>query len=381
MKSLRWMFAALLFVAFLAPGCSKDSSTPTQPQATTAVTLNGLVLRQGTTTPIAGAKVSVGSDTATTNATGQFQLTVAAGSYNVTAVAAKYTNYSGRVVIASTVTTANDSIYMQFMPWDFVGNTIAIPGPTGWEYAVGLNNTIYFATPNNTGSAQHFVAYDLASNTYAEKSLTGNDLCACGYNSDLVAASNKLFHFANDGTVYTPATNLWAPASYPSTNKRGETGVAVYGDDIYYIGGRGPLNTCQVYNVSTNAWRSIANYPVPTDWSAAVSYNGQIYVLGGTSSLNKMSRYTPGTNSWQALPDIPFTNLSTRPRAVTYDNKIFFLSRTEVYVYDLTTGSWSPSVLATPGISGAIPVLAGSSMYLVGYSGIKSGYAIVKYNP
>jgi hypothetical protein len=380
MKSPRWMFAALLCSALLAPGCSKDSSTPTQPQGTTSVTLNGLVMRLGTSTPVAGAQVTVGGTVTATNANGKFQMSVAAGSYNVGVVATKYSDYSGRITITGAAPTANDSIYLKSVPWEIVGNTIAIPGPTGWEYATGLNNTIYFGTPNNSSFSQHFIAYDLATNTYLEKSLTGKDLCACGYNSDLVAASNKLFHFANNGSIYTPATNAWTAANYPVANHRGETGVAVYGDDIYYIGGRGPLNTCEAYNVSTNAWRTIANYPYATDWAAAVSYNGQIYVLGGASALNKMFQYAPGTNSWSPMPDIPFANLNSRPRAVVYDSKIFFFSGSDLYVYDLLASSWSLTALGAPGDSG-IPVVAGTSMYVVIYSAAKSGYAIMKYAP
>ena len=380
MKPAGYVVGIFLSIALLVSGCSKDSTTSTEPQGTASATLNGIVLRLGTSTPIAGAAVKVGSMNATTNTAGQFQMAVAAGSYQVTATASKYSDYLGTVTIAPAAQTAHDTIYLKTSPWEFVGNTIAIPGPTGWEFATGLNNTIYFATPNNTSYQQHFIAYDLATNTYVEKNMTGNELCACGYMSDLAASSNKLFYFANGGTMYTPATNSWAAASYPSANRRGEAGVAVYGDNIYYIGGRGPLNTCAVYNVSTNTWKTIANYLYATDWPAAVTYNGILYVLGGASTPNKMSRYAPGTNTWSAMPDIPFANLYTRPRAVVFDNKIFFFSRSDIYVYDLMTNAWSPSPLTTPGITG-IPVLAGSSLYLVGYSSAKSGYAILKYVP
>jgi hypothetical protein len=380
MKIGTMICSVLVGVVVFESGCSKDDSATTQPTITAAANVSGVVLRKGTASPVAGAVVIAGGESDTTKVDGLFHFSLPAGSYQISATADKYVTFSGTITVASSAQALKDTIGLQYIPWTYVGNTIAIPGPTGWEFATGLNNTIYFATPNNTGSQQHFIAYDLSTNTYAEKSLTGNDLCACGYNSDLVTSSNKLFHFANDGTVYTPVTNTWAAANYPSANRRGESGVAVYGDDIYFVGGRGPLNTCQVYNASTNSWRSIANYLYASDWSAAVAYNGKIYVLGGASARNKMSVYTPGSNSWLALPDIPYANISSRPRAVMFDNKIFFFSGRDVYVYDLLTSSWSPEEMSTPDAYG-IPVLAGTSMYLVAYSAAKSGYAILKYTP
>jgi hypothetical protein len=380
MKVTAIAFVGLLCALALLNSCSKDATSPTQPQGSTTAAVSGTVFRQGTTVPVVGAIVTVGSARDTTNSSGKFQLSLLPGSYSINAVAPKYSDFYGSITINSVAPVTYDSIAMRAIPWEFVGNTIAIPGPTGWEFATGMNNTIYFATPNNSGSQQHFIAYDLATNTYLEKSLTGNNVCACGYMSDLAAASNRLFYFANNGDVYTPVTNSWTPVNYPAANKRGEAGVAVFGDDIYYVGGRGPLNTSEVYNVTTNAWRNIANYLYATDWAAAVSYNSLIYVLGGSSALNKMSRYTPATNSWTALADIPFPNLSSRPRAVVFDKKIFFFSGSDIYQYDLVSSSWSASIMSSSGY-GSIPVVVGDTMYLIGYSSTRSGYALAKYTP
>lgn len=348
----------------------------------TTAMVSGTILRHGSTIPVIGATVSVGNISATTNSNGQFQLSLPPGTYQIAASHPNYTNFYGTITITSYDAVTYDTVYLKFIPWETIGIPIAIAGHSGWEYATGLNNSIYFATPNNSGFQQHFIAYDLSSNTYSEKSLTGNNLCACGYMSQLTAGvNNKLYYFANDGAVYDPQTDKWATASYP--NNRGEAGVGVLGDDIYYIGGRGPLNTCQAYNTATNSWRTIANYLYSTDWAAVTAYNNKIYVLGGASTTNKMSVYDPATNNWTALPDIPFTNLNQRPRALTYDNKIYFFSGTDIYVYDLTTVSWNASILSVP-LSlgyGVIPVLANNSMYIIGYSSSSSQYIIAKYTP
>ncbi len=383
MKQATGTGIVLLSAALLWAGCSKEDSAPTQPASGGAgalATVTGTVYRQGTTTKVPGAIVSAGGKVDTADANGKFQLSLSVGAHTISAQAPKYNNFYGPITVPSAAPLTYDSIGMIPIPWDYYGNTIAIPGPTGWEFASGLNNTIYFATPNNTGSQQHFIAYDLPTNTYAEKSLTGNPLCACGYMSNLVASSNKLYYFANDGMVYTPVTNTWSAGNYPAANRRGEAGVAVNGDDIYFVGGRGPLNTCQVYNATTNTWKSIANYPIAISWSAAVSYNGQIYVLGGTETPNKMARFNPVGNTWTTMPEIPFANLDGRPKAVVFDKKIFFFSGVDIYQYDLVAGSWLASVMSSSGF-GSFPVVAGDALYLVGYSSTRSGYAIAKYTP
>jgi len=383
MKQATSTVILLLSVALLWAGCSKEDSAPTQPTSTgtgAPATVTGTVFRQGTTTEVPGAIVSADGKIDTSDADGKFQLSLSPGIHTISAQALKYSSFAGKITVPSGTPVTFDSIAMIPIPWEFYGNTIAIPGPTGWEFATGLNNTIYFATPNNTGSQQHFIAYDLPTNTYAEKSLTGNELCACGYMSNLVASGNKLYYFANAGVAYTPTTNTWSAANYPAANKRGEAGVAVYGDDIYYVGGRGPLNTCAVYNATTNTWKSIANYPVATSWSAAVSYNGQIYVLGGTETPNKMARYNPLGNTWTTMPDIPYSDLNGRPKAVVFDKKIFFFSWNDIYLYDLVAGSWMASTMSASGF-GTFPVVVGDALYLIGYSAARSGYALAKYAP
>ena len=358
-------------------GTATSDSMFTYWRGSTAI-VTGSVFRQGTTNPITGATVTVGNTSVATNSAGAYQLALPTGTYQLSVSAPRYKGYSGPISIASFDTITNSPIYMNYAPWAYIGIVLTTTSSTGWEFATGLNSVIYFATPNNSSSAQHFVAYDLTSNAYREKSLTGNDLCACGYNSRLVSANSKLFYFANSGTSYDSATNQWTGMPYP--NPRGEPGVGVLGNDIYYVGGRGGLNTCQVFNATTYSWRTIPDYLYSTSWSAISSYNGRLYVLGGSGTENKISVYDTSSKAWVALPDIPFTNVSSRPTALTFDNKIFMFSSSAVYVFDPSTSSWDPSVLSSAGF-GSIAVLAGNSMYVIGYSSVKGGYTVAKYDP
>ncbi len=381
-------FAMVLFLfcgsAVWFGGCSKNDSNPagpTGPTGPTGAVVGGEVFRQGTRIPVVGASITIGSHTGGTDSLGRYQIAVSPGSWNVTVDATKYASYSGQVVVTEVDVVTPDTLYLNYSPWQFVGNTIAIPGPTGYEYTAGLGNTLYFGTPDNTGAPQFFIAYNVISNTYAQKNLANNDLCACGYNSFLVAANNRLFYFANSGTMYDPSTDKWDTVSYPLP--RGEAGVGVLGNLIYYIGGRGPLNTCQVYDATTNSWKSFANYPFATFWSAVTSSNGLLYVMGGDGIPTKMNVYDPSSNVWTPLPDLPF-NAGNYPRAMTYNGKIFLFSDpsagSNVYTYDLSTSTWDTTILSSRGY-GTLPVIVGNGMYLVGYNSGKSGYAIAKYSP
>jgi len=377
MKKVILFIVTLSIVTIFFYSCSEDS--PTQSSNPTTSKVTGTIYRNGTTIPVEDAVVTVGDVSATSNSNGQFQLELPTGTYQIIATHSRYKKFSGTITITSLNPTNYNSIFMKYIPFQIVGDTVEVFGGNDWEFAAGLGNKIYFASPNNSSSAQLFIAYDLSTNTYSSKNLNGNPLCACGYMSQLVAASNMLYYFANDGAKYDPQTDQWTSANYPSSNHRGEAGVGVLGTDIYYIGGRGPLNTCQAYSTLTDSWKTIANYPYSTSYSAVVSYNNKVFVLGGSGSNNKMSVYDPGIDMWASLADIPFSNIYGG-EAVVHNNKIFFKSNYDLYIYDLNTSTWDPSNYSIP-TYGHI-VLANNSVYVIGSSSSsKPGFIISKYAP
>jgi hypothetical protein len=369
-----------LFIAILTCqmffGCKEDNSNPA---SSTTSTVTGIIYRSGTAIPVEGATVSVGDISGISNKDGQFQLQLPPGTYQIVATHLKYKSFKGTLTITSLNPTTYNSISMKYIPFQIVGDTVVVSGGNNWSFAAGLGSKIYFASPNNSSSAQIFLAFDLLTNTYSSKNISNNPLCACGYMSQLVTVSNKLYYFANDGAKYDPQTDQWTSVNYPYANHRGEPGIGVLGTDIYVVGGRGPLNTCQVYNTITDSWKTIANYPYSTSYTAVVSHNNKVYVLGGSGSSNKMLMYDPTTDSWSVLADIPFSN-SYGGEAVVFNNKIIYKSNYDIFIYDLTSSTWDTANYYSP--TYGYMVLANNSVYVVGgSSSSKPGFVIFKYVP
>lgn len=104
---------------------------------------------------------------------------------------------------------------------------------------------------------------------------------------------------------YNPSTNSWrARASIPTPR----TGVAVaeLNGEIWVIGGaedtnpggdhsRQATNIVEIYNPSTNAWRTGPAFPENWVVHAATSLNGKVYVSGGW-----IQRYAHPM-AWQSL--------------------------------------------------------------------------------
>jgi N-acetylneuraminic acid mutarotase len=133
--------------------------------------------------------------------------------------------------------------------------------------------------------------------------------------------------------VYDPATNSWSPIA-PMPQGRNHAAAATDGAKLYVFGGRGQgsgdsnvvangFDTVQVYDPTTNAWRSSANpgsglAPLPQargGMGKAVWYGGEFYVIGG-ETLNgsgataagvysRVDVYDPVTNSWRLGTSMP----------------------------------------------------------------------------
>ena len=84
-------------------------------------------------------------------------------------------------------------------------------------------------------------------------------------------------------------------------------GVATQGK-IFVAGGYGrggkQLNSCEVYNISTNEWQFIGSLKIPRSWGSIMCVNGTLYVLGGLQSYTVES-YDPRMNEWIQKTSIP----------------------------------------------------------------------------
>jgi hypothetical protein len=99
---------------------------------------------------------------------------------------------------------------------------------------------------------------------------------------------------------YDPAANTWQQrADAPHSHRSGAS--AVLGGKLYVAAGyRGeggfiPVNTADVYEPATNAWRTIAPLPVGGR-AVGAALQGRFFVVVGGHAY----AYSPSTNSWQA---------------------------------------------------------------------------------
>ena len=98
---------------------------------------------------------------------------------------------------------------------------------------------------------------------------------------------------------------------------------AAMNDRIYVAGGIQMreqrsilLNTCEVYNPSTNEWHRMGNLCVPRHSASMVCFSGHMYVIGGLKNTSKhyttrelsVEMFDSETNEWKEKTTIPVAN-------------------------------------------------------------------------
>lgn len=149
---------------------------------------------------------------------------------------------------------------------------------------------------------------------------------------------------------------------------------AVYGEDIYLIGGYtgdvyswtngSTLNTVEAYNLKTNTWTKKASMPEAGGALTSVSYQNKIYVFGGLNnnirSMKTVQVYDPAANSWLLKKPMPYAINSSS--AVVHNDKIYLVAGRHIdnnsnvsintfWEYDPEQDTWTtqPNLLDTRG--------------------------------
>jgi N-acetylneuraminic acid mutarotase len=175
---------------------------------------------------------------------------------------------------------------------------------------------------------------------------------------------------------YDPNTNSWTIKA-PMPTARSGFAIAVYDRKIYVFGGTtgestssasGFTGKTEVYDSSTNTWKTKASMPTPrADLSAGV-VDGKIYLIGGKqyipsdpyykeSDVNDV--YDPTTDSWSNGTAVPIATFGYGSAVV--DNKIYIIGGgtqfwqkydltyvTANQVYDPATDKWSNGATFNP---------------------------------
>ena len=233
-------------------------------------------------------------------------------------------------------------------------------------------NKIYYANPSNTANPQFMLAYDISSNTFSERKADPN-VCACGYESQIVSDGQNLFYIANDATKYNASGDTWSAINYPANAKdnNGEAGVLYYNSKIYFLGGRTASTKFKYYDISSSGWYNVADYLYSTTASQLVAVDNKIFALGGQGIETKFS-YFAAEGSWQTLPDLPFemqgyydTKLVT-----SFQNRfILALVANKIYVYDAVDNKWKTDPVELTINDGNLNIFSDNiNVYIVGKS-------------
>jgi len=141
----------------------------------------------------------------------------------------------------------------------------------------------------------------------------------CRRGSCVVAAGNHLYvcggitgdDFVTKAERFDTAVNKWEEIASMQQARGYCLGAATEGK-IFIAGGRenweSCLETCEIFNISTNEWQFIGNLNVPRDDGSMVSRMGTLYVLGGINderSELSVECYNPTEDKWIEKTTIP----------------------------------------------------------------------------
>ncbi|XP_022808531.1 kelch-like protein 2 [Stylophora pistillata] len=148
----------------------------------------------------------------------------------------------------------------------------------------------------------------------------------CRKDTCVVAAGRHLYmiggwkitreYFAN-GERFDTVKKTWEEIANMQVERGGAFGVATQGE-IFVAGGvcsGKRLNSCEMYNISTNEWQFFQCLNVPRYYGSMVQLNGKLYVLGGMNEdkVNELSVecFDTAEDKWVQKTTIPVESISS----------------------------------------------------------------------
>ncbi|KAK6062975.1 kelch domain-containing protein [Seiridium cupressi] len=120
---------------------------------------------------------------------------------------------------------------------------------------------------------------------------------------------------------YSQHNGTWKPLAPIAIEPRQEHGVAAFDEEVYILGGittydptklaLPSLAIAQAYCPREDAWRRIADIPVPINHGNVAGVGGKLYLLGALTGDTVWTNppinyaYTPKSDAWEQLPDMP----------------------------------------------------------------------------
>jgi hypothetical protein len=193
------------------------------------------------------------------------------------------------------------------------GGTLSpLPQPRAVLYCGVINGKIHAIggwDENQAYKSDHFI-YDPASNTWS----TSSSIPQYPIGQFAATVNNKIYVFGGwQGSykdyVFEYSDEIGWTAKSPMPTARNHGTTAVYGGNIYVVGGQAsyqPTDVVEIYDPETDTWTTgLAPMPTPQHWlgsSGSPASNGIIYVLGPE---NTSYGYDPQSDAWETLNPMP----------------------------------------------------------------------------
>ncbi len=184
----------------------------------------------------------------------------------------------------------------------------------------------------------------------------------------------------NSVTRYDTLQNVWQEMAAKPTAVADTTAAVLFGE-IYVPGGRladgSPTNIVEAYSPANNAWRPVANLPLPIAGGLTLSDGSFIYLFGGwdgRAALDTAFLYDLNTDSWRPLPPLPEPKAFAAGGQVT--GKLYVVGGSDgtntlasCHTFDPTSETWTecPQMLAPR--AGAGSAVLFNKLYVIGGTG------------
>lgn len=229
--------------------------------------------------------------------------------------------------------------------------------------------TIGAPIPNLNGTSQTTTAADSNGNVYVIGGGTG------------VLPDVTL----NTTWMYSPLDNTWTQMADVPTPLRGFGSVAILrtplggggvSDQFFVFGGdngSSPINTLNIYDVTSDTWSQGANIP-PSGGGFGVAVcqvNGRIFLAGGSTSTTAAFEYDPASDSYTSIASLPFPGaFRTHGAGVDLLNECHTfangLENVFHYIYSVDTNTWIVGQPMPVPVTDPAVVAVGTEIYVIG---------------
>jgi N-acetylneuraminic acid mutarotase len=289
-----------------------------------------------------------------------------------------------------------------------------------------IDGKIYAIGSNNTANTNYNYLYNPSTDSWASKTpmptiQMGGAIATCQNKIYMIGGGQGIsinFTTSQTGTneMYDPTTDTWTsktpmPIGYANLNAVTVNGmIYVMGGTTVTSGKMTIYGKNELYDPTTDSWKSLTPMPIPVVKFGMVAVGNQIYVIGGQTNepikyFNQTQIYDIQTNTWSYGTQMPIITIGVVAAVIKSDSssKIYYIgnemalkyyqylnksdwtytTNSPTQIYDLQTRNWTTGASSpTTRISGVSLAVVNNTMYAIGgYDGIGQTSANEQYFP